>query len=133
MDGKVLVDTSVWIEFFRKKNIYWFNLVAGLLREERAVWTGIIILELIRGGKGQKELDVIAEMTGFVDSVEPAPKTYIAAGEKGQALARKGQTFSVVDLLIAQLAMENNLALLSLDRHFKMLSKSFALKRIELK
>jgi hypothetical protein len=131
MDGKVLVDTSAWIEFFRKKNIYWFNLVAGLLREERAVWTGIVVLELIRGGKSQKELDVIMEMMGVVDLVEPGSETYIAAGEKGYSLARKGQTFSVVDLLIAQLALENNLALLSLDNHFKLLSKSFALKLIE--
>jgi predicted nucleic acid-binding protein len=45
--------------------------------------------------------------------------TYLQAGELGYRLARKGQTMSTVDLLIAQIAIENGLSLMTYDDHFE--------------
>ena len=55
MNGSVLIDTSAWIEFFRKKNEPVFDLVAGYLRDQKAVGSGIVLLELLRGGKSLKD------------------------------------------------------------------------------
>ena len=52
----------------------------------------------------------------------------IDAGKMGYKLARQGYTLSVIDLLIAQLVIEKNLFLLTLDKHFKSVTKSFPLK-----
>ena len=131
MDDKILIDTSAWIDFFRKKNLGIHSLVAKLLKEKRAVGSGIIALELIRGGKTLKELNYLNDLFEVIEMVYPDPQSFLLAGKMGYALARKGQTLSVVDLLIAQQAIENNLTLLTLDNHFKIIKKNFSLKLLE--
>ena len=131
MEGKVLIDTSAWIEFFRKRDERIYSLVAALLREEKAVGSGLIILELLRGGKSLKELNVINELFSLIENVHPNPETFLLAGKMGYELSKKGNTLGVVDLLIAQLSLENNLALLSLDKHFKVVAATFDLKLLD--
>jgi len=111
MEDKILIDTSIWINFFRKKDLKIYTLVANLLKERRAVGTGIISLEFLKGGKTIKELNYLSDLFELIEMVFPNPQSYILAGKMGYALARKGHTLSVVDLLIAQLAIENNLSL----------------------
>jgi tRNA(fMet)-specific endonuclease VapC len=131
MEDKILIDTSAWIEFFRKKDLGIFALVARLLKEKRAVGSGIIALELLRGGKTLKELNVLNDLFEVIEMVYPDSQSFFLAGKMGYALARKGQTLSVVDLLIAQQAIENNLTLLTLDKHFKIIKRNFSLKILE--
>lgn len=128
MEDKILIDTSAWIDFFRKKDLGIYRLVAKLLKEKRAVGSGIIALELIRGGKTIKELNYLNDLFEVIDTVDPNPQSYFLAGKLGYALARKGHTVSIVDLLIAQLAIENNLALLTLDKHFQIIKKYSSLR-----
>ena len=123
MPGSVLIDTSGWIDFFRKKDNPVFDLVAGYLRDRKAVGSGIIRLELLRGGKSLKELTIINELFTVIEMVDPNPESYRLAGELGYSLAKKGETPGVVDLLIAQVAIENRLRLLTLDNHFKIIQK----------
>jgi len=126
-----LIDTSAWIEFFRKRDERIFSLVAGLLREKKAVGSGLIILELLRGGKSLKELNVINELFSLIENVHPTPETFLLAGKMGYELSKKGNTLGVVDLLIAQLSLENDLALLSLDKHFKVVATTFDLRLLD--
>ena len=128
MGGKVLIDTSGWIEFFRKRDERIYCLVAALLREEKAVGSGLILLELLRGGKSSKELNLISELFSLIENVHANPETFLRAGKMGYELSKKGSTLAVADLLIAQLSIENHLALLSLDKHFKMVAAAFDLK-----
>ena len=128
MRDKVLVDTSAWIDFFRRKDPGRHAFVANLLREARAVGAGLIFLELLRGAKTGKELNVVSRLSETVEMVYQSPATYIHAGKMGYELARKGHILSVVDLAIAQLAIENGLPLLTFDRHFETIAKSFPLK-----
>jgi hypothetical protein len=123
MNGSVLIDTSAWIEFFRKKNEPVFDLVAGYLRDQKAVGSGIVLLELLRGGKSLKELTVINELFSVIKMVDPNPESYRMAGEMGFSISKKGNPIGVVDLLVAQMAVENRLRLLTLDNHFKTIQK----------
>jgi predicted nucleic acid-binding protein len=47
MEDKLLIDTSAWIEFFRKKDLGIYALVVKLLKEKRAVGSGVIAPELM--------------------------------------------------------------------------------------
>jgi len=132
MEDKILIDTSIWIDFFRKKDFKIYTLVAKLLKERRAVGTGIVSLELLKGGKTIKELNYLNDLFEVIEMVFPNPQSYTLAGKMGYALARKGHTLSVVDLLIAQLAIENSLTLLTLDKHFKIIKKNSSLKLLEI-
>ncbi len=131
MEDKVLIDTSVWIDFFRKKDHRIFELVAKLLKDKRAVASGVIALELLRGGKTIKELNYLQDLFEVIEMVFPNPQSYLLAGKMGYSLARKGHTLGVVDLLIARMAIENNLVLLTLDQHFKIIKKNSTLQLLE--
>ncbi len=127
MDVKVLIDTSVWIAFFRGQDHELIERIAALLKSGRAVYTGIIALELINGAKGQKELTVLNEAFDAMQHIPVAETTFLLAGKLGYGIARKGHTLSAVDLLIAQTAIENNLSLMTFDEHFVMISKHSSL------
>jgi len=132
MPDKVLVDTSAWIDFFRKTENGLHQMVASLLRENRAAGTGLIILELLLGAKTNKELQVVSTLIDTIYMVHESHSTHIEAGKMGYALARKGKTMAVVDLMIAQLAIENNLPVLTFDRHFTTIAESFPLHLLAL-
>ncbi len=132
MADRVLVDTSAWIDFFRRKDPELHELAASLLREGYAAVTGVITLELFRGAKTKRELNVISDLLETVHMVFESSSTHEDAGKMGYELARKGQTLAVVDLIIAQIALENDLSLLTLDKHFLTISESFPLKLLPL-
>jgi len=123
MDAKVLIDTSGWITFFRKKDTELTERIAMLLKSGRAVYTGIIALELINGAKGQHELQTLHDAFDIMECIAVNESTYLRAGKLGYNLARKGHTLSAVDLLIAQTAIENSLSLITYDEHFSVIAK----------
>lgn len=123
MKDKILIDSSVWIDFFRNKDSSFIDKIELLLKSGRAVYTGIIVIELINGAKGKKELQVLENMFGVMEMFSEKESTHLNTGKLGYEIARKGYTLGVVDLLIAQIAMENNLSLLTMDEHFKIIAK----------
>lgn len=123
MSARVLIDTSVWIDFFRKKDAALIEKIAALLETQRAAYTGIIALELINGAKGQKELQALHDAFDTMEKIDERERTYFDAGVLGYELARKGHTIGAVDLLIAQIAIENNITLMTFDEHFKVVAK----------
>lgn len=128
MSDSVLIDTSVWIDFFRKKDAGLIEKIAMLLETQRAAYTGIIALELLNGAKGPKELQALHDAFYTMEKIGEKERTYFSAGGIGYELARKGHTLGVVDLLIAQIAIENNIVLMTFDEHFKVIAKHSSLK-----
>ncbi len=60
-DKLVLIDTSIWIHYFRgKKEIY--NKVNELTDSGKVCSLGLVIAELIQGAKTEKEVRVIKDM-----------------------------------------------------------------------
>lgn len=131
MHAKVLVDTSVWIAFFRGKDAHLIERIAALLKSEKAVYTGIIALELINGAKGNKELQVLHDAFDTMQCIPVTEPTYLRAGKLGYEVARKGFTLSAVDLLIAQTAIENSISLMTYDEHFAVIADHSALMLIK--
>jgi hypothetical protein len=131
MSDKVLIDTSVWINFLNKKDSPVSKSVKELLRAELSCYTDIIELELIRGAKSKREIEIINKLLDVITYYGIKKEYYRRAGEMGYSLARKGHSIGIVDLLIAQVAIENDLFLFSLDNHFKLIAKEFPLKIFE--
>ncbi|MBI3592126.1 MAG: PIN domain-containing protein [Nitrospirae bacterium] len=131
MQDRILVDTSVWIDFFRGKNSDLTEKIGILLKSGRAVYTGIIALELLNGAKGRKELQVLQDLFSALEKVDVSKTTFLKAGKMGYEIARRGHTLSVVDLLISQIAIENNLFLMTFDSHFNVIAKHNALRLLK--
>jgi predicted nucleic acid-binding protein len=96
-----------------------------------AAYLGIIALELINGGKGQRELETLYAAFETMQCIPISDDSYLRAGRLGCEFARKGYTLSPVDLLIAQAAIENNLSLMSYDEHFRVIEKHSALNLLK--
>ena len=128
MGGKVLIDTSIWIEYFNRAQSPLHAEVARLLRDRATVYTGIIALELIRGVRTEKEKSTLDSLLQSIDHVTEGDSTHCEAGRMGNRLARKGFTLGTVDLLIGQLAIENDVLLFTRDQHFATLAKHESLR-----
>jgi len=118
MSTRVLIDSSVWITFFRGKNETVVRAVGDLLRKNQAVISGVILIELLQGAANEMELEKILKLLEPVERIEPAGKDWESAGRLSHRLRKKGQTISTVDVLIATLAIENGCPLYTEDSHF---------------
>ncbi len=127
-DERVLVDTSVWISFFRRPDEVVSNKLKHLLRNGTPAYTGLIATELLRGAKSKKELTALDELFRSIEYFETREEYFERAGVLGRMLSQKGITIATVDLIIAQIALENNAALFTLDAHFKLLARYASLR-----
>jgi predicted nucleic acid-binding protein len=123
MRDKTLVDTSVWITFFRQTDSPVSLKIKNLLRNGQPVYTGVIATELYRGAKTEKEISVLNDLFSSLECLPTTEQDFRGAGHLGHTLAHKGLTMGTVDLLIARIAMTNNSALFSLDSHFAAIAR----------
>ena len=118
MGGRVLVDTSAWIDFFRGTPSACGDQVSDLLRRGFACLTGLIIVELCRGAKGPQELGMLDQLSRTVTSLEVNDEVYRKAGDVSYRMARRGLTVATVDAVIAATAVHHDCPVLTLDEHF---------------
>lgn len=119
---KILVDTSAWIEFFRKKAPY-HKAVLEMIDNRCVCCTGIVLAELMQGAKSQKELDVLKEFLHVFDFLPDSTELWEKAGELSFSLRLKGETVGLADCYISVVANSNNAKLYTLDKHFEIISK----------
>lgn len=120
--ARVLVDSSVWIEFFRKNEPY-HGIVTKLIDDEQIVCCGIILAELMQGVKSDKELAVLENFLHVFAFIPETPELWAAAGKLSHKLRRKGVTVGLSDCFIAVAAASANVRVATLDNHFDMLCK----------
>jgi predicted nucleic acid-binding protein len=118
MKPDVLVDTSIWIEYFNRPDSKKGGSLHALLKNGRVVVAGLVLTELLRGARLEKEFKLIAESMTALPFLETSLTTWIEAGRIGYSLRRKGVTVPTTDLLIASIALENNCLVFTLDPHF---------------
>ncbi len=121
----VLVDTSIWIDYFRDgENSSDLEI---LIDENLIVTNEIILAELIPYLKIKKQTEVVK----LLNEVNQTPLDIhweeiiqlqvkcLKSGENG---------VGIPDLIIAQNAKQNNCKIYSLDKHFKLLNKVLKVK-----
>ncbi len=120
--ARVLVDTSVWIEFFRQREPY-HGIVSKLIDDEKVVCCGIILAELMQGAKSDKELAVLDDFIKVFTFIPETPELWAAAGKLSGKLRRKGITVGLSDCFIATAAASVKAQVATLDSHFAALCK----------
>jgi len=126
----VIVDTSVWIDFLQGRETKEVEELESLLSQEKDVFiTGIIVQEILTGIKEKKDrIRVRKELEHFI-LINPTLETHIQAAEIFDACKKKGFTIrSVIDCLIAALAIEYELTLLERDKDYSYMAKVIPLK-----
>lgn len=122
-----IVDTSVWIDFLEGGN-HWTKerLKEKLLDRESILYTEMILLEIIQGIREKKGREQIGRMFGSLVFAPEKRSTTMLAAEIHQELQRKGiRIRSIIDCLIAAVAIETGAAVLHKDRDFEYIAKHY--------
>ncbi len=123
MVDRILVDTSVWIDFFRGKDSPISLKLRQYLERDQTCYTGPIAVELYQGAKTPTETGIIDHLVQTIPYVEITRTHYHHAGQISYAAARHGRIFSVVDLILTVVAHDEQLKFFTLDGHFKEISR----------
>ncbi len=115
---KILIDTSVWIEFFRG-NEEFREKFEDIIKTSHIVLTGPVISEILLGIRGEKEKRKVKNLLKNLTIINPSWDDYVYAGEIGYSLRKRGKTIPLIDLIIASVCIRNNLTIFTLDKHFK--------------
>jgi predicted nucleic acid-binding protein len=118
--ARVLVDTSAWIDFFRKTGSN-HPLILQLMAEERVCSCGLVLAELMQGAKSEKELVVLRDFIHVFPFLAESAKNWQEAGELSFRLRRKGKTIGLSVCYIAVTARINEAKILTNDGHFQLL------------
>ena len=124
---RVLVDTSVWVDFFNGHPSPQAETLARLIREEAdLVSCGLIVSEVLQGLRQTKSLSTIESHFREMDWLTPKePDTYIEAADLFRRLRARGFTIrSTIDCVIANLAAHHDALILSKDRDLTLIVES---------
>ena len=124
----VLVDTSVWIKYFRQKDTTEGKLLREFITNEGIYTTGVVIVELITGARDLKEQHILRDLLSPVPFLRVSEPVWWEAGEYRYAMRRKGFAASLPDVVIATVAIYYDVELFSLDRHFLEIAKFIPLR-----
>jgi len=116
---KILIDTSVWIDYFKNKSSVLSEKVDKILSESEVYVPKIVLAELIQGAKSKKEISVIEEFIDAFHIIDQKEDSWIKAGKLSYNLKKKGKAVNLIDCYISVIAQENNCKILTLDEHFK--------------
>jgi len=116
---RILIDTSVWIEYFRSKSSSVAQKVDRLLEEDELYVPKIVIAELMQGSKSIKELSIIEDFFDAFYVIDQKEDSWIKAGRLSYQLKKKGKKINLFDCYIAVIAQEYGCKILTLNRHFK--------------
>lgn len=116
--NKVLVDTSIWIDYFKQGDSETAQTLSDLLKADQVVTAGVVIAELLQGAKSDKQVKELESLYEALPVLLESEKTWLDIGKMARSLRESGIIAPLTDLLLAQLAIENNCQLFSRDHHF---------------
>ena len=119
---KVLIDTSVWIEFFRKREPY-YRKVLKLIDNNQACCIGLILAELIQGAKSNKAIEIVKDFIHVFDFLKESVQMWEKSGELSYRVRKAGKKAGLSDCYIAIAAKMNNAAIFTLDSHFELIKE----------
>ena len=117
----IVVDTSVWIDFFRGRDKPLCGHMAALLDADQVAVPLPVRLEIL-GGCRKTDFRRLKRLLGALPVLRPAASSWARIESWLERTVAAGQHFGVVDLLVAALAIENDASIWSLDGDFARLS-----------
>ena len=126
----ILVDTSVWIDFFKGEGNNEVALLERFIESEESIThSGIILQELFQGVNSAKQRQLIENYFSPFFELFPQKSTYFLAARIYRDSRSNGHPIrSSIDCLIAALAIESSCKLLHKDRDFEYISEISRLK-----
>lgn len=126
----ILVDSSVWIDYFNGQNTWQTNLLDNLLSDVPIIMGDLILVEILQGFRSDKDYESarsclselpFREMGGYPVALQSAANY--------RKLRKKGITIrKTIDIIIATFCIMENVSLLHDDRDFEPMADHLFLK-----
>jgi len=125
--SSVLIDSSIWIEYFKNSNSPISPDVDELIDIGNIFINDLILTELIPFLKIKKQnqiIEILQTIERFPMNIDWTEITEYQISNLKNGINKVG----IPDLIIVQNALQNKASLYSLDKHFKLMSKNLKLK-----
>ncbi|EMY13092.1 PIN domain protein [Leptospira weilii str. Ecochallenge] len=110
----VLVDTSIWIEFFKRNEPY-FSELRNLIESSEVIVHEVIFGELLQGCKSKSEVSFILEYWENLNTLT-SENSFLEAGKLSYEQKLKDKGVGLIDFVIINEAINRNLKLWTLDK-----------------
>ena len=129
----ILVDTTVWIDFFSARSYPHVKALENLiLNREDICLCGIILAEVLQGIREDSEFNRTRDLLANLVFLPMQYSVFLRSAEIYRNLRLKGITIrKPVDCMIASVAIEHEIPLLHNDKDFIPTEKHFGLKRLK--
>lgn len=118
--AEILVDSSVWIDFYRPGGEgEMTDEVAEHLALGTVATTPVVVAEVVRGAPDEEELELLSRDFSALRWVPLDRETSTRAARIGFELRRTGKAVPATDLLVAAAALAGGCELWHQDAHFE--------------
>ncbi len=116
----ILVDSSVWIDFFRDKPTPQVDRLVGLIQSERLAIGDLVLVEVLQGCNTDYEFNRVHRLLGVLPVITISDEAIAIQGARNyRALRARGITVrKTIDTLIATRCIVDGHSLLYSDRDF---------------
>ncbi|NJK92006.1 MAG: PIN domain nuclease [Blastochloris sp.] len=126
---RVLVDSTVWIDFLKNKNTLETAKLVELIegREDLCI-CGFVLTEVLQGIRSEKEYVATKQQFSNLIYLEDDQSTFDLGATIYRNLRKQGITIrNSMDCLIAAIVIQNGVALLENDRDFTLINHHYPL------
>ncbi len=126
----ILVDSSVWIDFFRGNETPQVDCLDRLLAQERIAVGDLILTEVLQGFRSDHEFEAARKSLEAFELIElGGVEIALKAAKNFRMLKAKGfTTRKTIDTIIATKCIESGYSLLHCDRDFDAFSLHLGLR-----
>jgi hypothetical protein len=120
---RILVDTSIWIEYFRHKDK--FSILNELIQANQICINDLILAELIPSLYERNEKEVIESLLAL-ERIDLTIRWDSLIHMQIQNIKNGLNRVGIPNLILLQNVMDNNLLLFSIDKHFRLMQELFS-------
>ncbi len=129
----IIVDSSVWIDYFKGKTTKQTNLLDSMFGKELIVIGDIILTEVLQGFQNDNDFKKARELfDSLIFRQMLGKESAVKSAENYRYLRKKGITVrKTIDVIIATFCIENDLPLLHSDKDFEPIEKYLGLRVLQ--
>ncbi len=118
----IVVDTSIWIEFFRGRNSIVDNHLRKLIDQDQVFLAAPVRLEILMGA-ARKEVSTLRRVLSALPLLVPGDATWQKLESWVDGARKAGERFGAMDLLIAGIADDHGASVWSMDEDFARMAR----------
>jgi predicted nucleic acid-binding protein len=128
----ILVDSSVWIDFFNGQDTRQTDLLDGLLGEEEVLIGDLIYVEVLQGFRREREFERAKHALDALPLADLLGREIaLASAMNYRALRQRAITVrGTIDVIIATFCVQNGHILLHADRDFEPMREHLGLRTL---